>query len=55
MKPNSTLEDVALNEDRCSQSGDGDDKPATQVPPKFTTDLTPENKTTSTVTPSTSG
>jgi len=54
MKPNSTLEDVALNEDRCSQSGDGDDKPATQVPPKFSTTLTPENGTTSTVTPSTS-
>merc|ERR1712110_622539 len=57
MKPNSTLEDVAFSEDKCSQTDDGgDDKPATQIPPKFSTTLTPEieNVTTTTVTPSTS-
>lgn len=57
MKPNSTLVDVKLSENTCPQTDDGgDDKPATQITPKFSTTLTPEieNVTTTTVTPSTS-
>jgi len=47
MKPNMTLEDIHLTEDKCPTP---DDKPKT-VPPKFSTKLTPENETT--VTPQT--
>jgi len=50
LKPNATLEDLVLAEDRCPQSGNGDDKPATPIPPKFSTSLTPENETTTTTT-----
>jgi len=50
LQPNATLEDLVLAEDRCPQSGNGDDKPATPIPPKFSTTLTPENETTTTTT-----
>jgi len=54
MKPNSTLEDVTLVEEKCPQTGNGDDDSGTQIPPKFNTSLAPENTTSSPSTPSTS-
>merc|ERR1712228_710238 len=55
LKPGFKLEDVVLSEDKCPQSSD-DGKPATAIPPKFDTSLTPENEnaTTTLTTPSTS-
>merc|ERR1712241_908921 len=50
-KPGFKLEDVVLSEDKCPQSSD-DGKPATAIPPKFDTSLTPENEN-ATTTPTT--
>merc|ERR1712228_178260 len=51
LKPGFKLEDVVLSEDKCPQSSD-DGKPATAIPPKFDTSLTPENEN-ATTTPTT--
>merc|ERR1712241_187197 len=47
-KPGFKLEDVVLSEDKCPQSSD-DGKPATAIPPKFDTSLTPENENATTI------
>merc|ERR1712241_1530194 len=50
-KPGFKLEEVVLSEDKCPQSSD-DGRPATAIPPKFDTSLTPENEN-ATTTPTT--